>query len=119
MPDSDKPESPYIHDEVFEHTETSQLTDPLLANSSTKQPPAKDALIKERVWIVALCSLIASLSSLVGGMATSFASPALLELSNANLTIPTQQLKSSSILFSVFGVSDSDHLRALNHTKKL
>ena len=79
-------------------------TDPLL-DSNTNQPPAKGAWIKERVWIVALCSFIASLSSLVGGMAAAFTSPALLELSNTNLTIPTQQLQSSSILFSVFGVS--------------
>ena len=104
MSDSSKLESIY-HDEDFEDTETSPLTDPLL-DSSTKQPPAKDTWIKERVWIVALCSFVASLSSFVGGMAESFSSPALLELSNANLTIPTQQLESTSILFSVFGVSE-------------
>ena len=96
----------FNHDEVFEDSEASPQTIHLL-NSSTDQLPIKDTLIKERVWVVVQCTLIASLSSLVAGMATSFSSPALLELSNENLTIPTQQLQRTSILFSVFGVSDS------------
>ena len=104
MPDFDVTSDIY-HDEVIEDTETSPLTDRPLIDSS-KKPPAKDTMTRERVWIVAQCSLIASLSSMVGGMVPSFTSSALLELSNGNLTIPTQQLKSTSILFSMFGVSD-------------
>ncbi len=78
----------------------------------TQQPPvacphdsAKATQSKERVWVVFRCSFIASLASLLAGMAGGFTSPALLELSNENLTIPTQYFNSSSILPSVFGVS--------------
>ena len=106
MPDSDQP---VYYDEDSEDTEASPLTNPLL-DSIARQPPAKDKQVKERVWIVAMCSFIASLSSL-GGMAAPFTSPALLELSNANLTIPTQRIERTSILFSVFGVSLEDCLR--------
>ena len=67
--------------------------------------PAKATQSKERVWVVLRCSFIASLGSLLAGMAGAFNSPALLELSNENLTIPTQYFNRTSILASVFGVS--------------
>lgn len=60
---------------------------------------------KERVSIVAICSLIASLSLFSAGFAVAFTSPTLLELSNENLTIPSQFINASSFLPSVFGVS--------------
>ncbi len=67
--------------------------------------PAKATQSKERVWVVFRCSFIASMASILAGMAGAFTSQALLELSNENKTIPTQYFNSSSILPSVFGVS--------------
>lgn len=60
---------------------------------------------KERVWVVVVCCFVASLASLLSGMAAGITSPALQELSSENLTIPNQYFNSSSILPSVFGVS--------------
>ena len=60
---------------------------------------------KERISVVAMCSLIASLTLLSAGFAVAFTSPTLLELSNENLTIPSQFINASSILPSAFGVS--------------
>lgn len=60
---------------------------------------------KERIWVVARCSFIASLASMLAGMSSAFTSPALMELSNETLIPTSQLLNSSSILPSVFGVS--------------
>ncbi len=70
----------------------------------TQQPPvacphdsAKAIESKERVWVVFRCSFIASLASLLAGMAGAFTSQALLELSNENKT--TQHNTSTALLF--------------------
>ena len=86
-------------DDKFETTESDALT--LLTPPS---PPPESQARKEYVWVVARCSLIACLISLVAGMTVGFSSPALLELTNENLTTPAQQLQEGSTLSSLFGV---------------
>ena len=67
-------------------------------------PPPGFKAMKEYVWVVARCSLVACLISFVAGMTIGFSSPALLELTSENLTTPTQQLQEGSTLSSMFGV---------------
>lgn len=56
----------------------------------------------ERVWIVAMCSVIACLASVVNGMMLGFSSPALTQLQfNVSENI---QIKSTDIKYSLFGV---------------
>ena len=74
---------------------------------------------KEGLWVVFRCSFIASLASLLAGMMAGFTSPALLELSNENLTIPLQHLNISSILPSAFGVSDYSLQKVVTTLKHL
>ena len=56
----------------------------------------------ERVWKVAMCSLIACLASLVNGMMLGFSSPALTQL-QFNVTAE-DRIKPSDIKYSLFGV---------------
>lgn len=60
--------------------------------------------IKEGVWVVTRCTLIASLASVIAGMSGGITSPALLELSNENQTIVSQYFDEESLLPSLFGV---------------
>ncbi len=85
--------------EQDEDDETIPLQPPV---TCPQESPAKS---KERVWVVFRCSFSASLALLLAGIAGGFTSPALLELSNENRTIPTQYFDKASILPSVFGVS--------------
>lgn len=67
---------------------------------STQEPDGS------RVWVVARCTLIVCLASLVGGMNGGFTTSTLLELQNVNLTTPAQHFSSNgSTLPNLFGVS--------------
>ena len=57
----------------------------------------------ERIWVVAMCSLIACLASVVNGMMLGFSSPALSQL-QSNVT-PEYQISNTDIKYSLFGVS--------------
>ena len=59
----------------------------------------------ERVWWVAVCSLIACLASLVNGMMLGFSSPALTQL-QFNVT-ETEKINATDIRYSLFGVRSS------------
>ena len=83
----------------------------LLPPALTQDPPKK---VKERVWIVAMCSFIAFLASVVAGMSGGVTSLALLELSNENQTTELQYFNSSSILPGVtIEYVASPHLEAV------
>ena len=56
------------------------------------------------VLVVARCCIIACIASFLAGMSLGFSSPALLELTNENLTIPVQLFDDESVLPSIFGV---------------
>ena len=56
----------------------------------------------ERVWMVAMCSMIACLASLVNGMMLGFSSPALTQL-QFNVS-KEDQINSTDIKYSLFGV---------------
>ena len=56
------------------------------------------------VLVVARCCIIASIASFLAGMSLGFSSPALLELTNENLTIPVQLFDDETVLPSIFGV---------------
>ena len=58
-----------------------------------------------RVRVVAMCAFVASLGSVLIGMNFGFPSPALLELTNENLTTPAQHFDDEEPrLISAFGV---------------
>ena len=70
------------------------------------RPSAINTAIKfagsERVWVVAMCSLIACLASLVNGMMLGFSSPALTQL-QFNVS-EVDRIKDTDIRYSLFGV---------------
>ena len=59
---------------------------------------------KERLRVVARCSIIASLASFVSGINVGFSSPALLELTNENMTTSAQYIGDGDAVLSTFGV---------------
>ena len=83
------------------HLEDAQLEDSQVAVSDSSQHVSTK---REKVWVVARCSLIVALASLLAGMNLGFSSPALLDLRNENTTTPAQLL-TGSLLPSMFGVS--------------
>ena len=77
------------------------------ASEKMPRPSAINAVMSsagssERVWKVAMCSLIACLASLVNGMMLGFSSPALTQL-QFNVTLK-DQIDPSDIKYSLFGV---------------
>ena len=62
----------------------------------------KSAVSGERVWMVAMCSMIACLASLVNGMMLGFSSPALTQL-QFNIS-KEDRINSTDIRYSLFGV---------------
>ena len=77
------------------------------ASEKMPRPSAINTAIKsagsgERVWMVAMCSLIACLASLVNGMMLGFSSPALTQL---QFNVSTEdQIAPTDIRYSLFGV---------------
>ena len=76
------------------------------ASEKVPRPSAIRAAISshgsERIWVVAMCSLIACLASLVNGMMLGFSSPALTQL---QFNVSTEyQINSTDIKYSLFGV---------------
>lgn len=60
---------------------------------------------KERLQVVARCAIIASFASFISGINVGFSSPALLELTNENLTTPAQHIRDGDEVLNTFGVS--------------
>ena len=88
-----------------DNEETTPLTEPV--KSSHQDSFSKGTQLKDGMWVVARCALIASLASVMGGMSGGVTSSALLELSNENQTIATQYFDKESLLPSMFGVITS------------
>ena len=71
--------------------------------SSSSASTLRDLPTKDRVWMVAVCTLIACLASLLNGMMLGFSSPALTQL---QFNIPEEyQISDKDIKFSLFAVS--------------
>ena len=77
------------------------------ASEKVPRPSAIQTALKsqgsERVWVVAMCSLIACLASLVNGMMLGFSSPALTQL-QFNVTPESYRISTTDIRYSLFGV---------------
>ena len=76
------------------------------ASERVPRPSAIRAAISshksERIWVVAMCSLIACLASLANGMMLGFSSPALTQL---QFNVSTEYLiNATDIKYSLFGV---------------
>ena len=90
------------------HTETDdKLTEELEDGLSSPTPNGStESWGRGRIRVVAMCALVASLGSLLVGMNLGFSSPALLELTNENLTTPAQYFDDEEPkLISAFGVN--------------
>ena len=80
-----------------------------LGSSGSAVPPSvaqssRSASKKDRVWVVAMCVLIACLASLVNGLMLGFTSPTLDKLSNVT---GAQHITNGSTKASLFGVCSS------------
>ncbi len=55
----------------------------------------------ERIWVVAMCSIIACLAAMVNGMVLGYSSPTISELTNSDNSNQTIASSSHQILFGV------------------
>ena len=83
------------------------------ASEKLPRPSAINTALKsagkgERVWMVAICSLIACLASLVNGMMLGFSSPALTQL-QFNVSAE-DQINDTDVRYSLFGVRVDLHV---------
>ena len=89
-------------DSAHHDKSTEELEDDI---SSITPSGSTESWSRGRVKVVARCALVASLGSLLIGMNVGFPSPALLELTNENLTTPAQHFDDEEPkLISAFGV---------------
>ena len=90
------------------HSETDEkLIEELEDGLSSPTPNgSNESWGRGRIRVVAMCAFVASLGSVLLGMNLGFSSPALLELTNENLTTPAQYFDDKEPkLISAFGVS--------------
>ena len=73
------------------------------SSSSASFISDRDLLFKDRVWMVALCTLIVCLASLLNGMMLGFSSPVLTQL-QFNVS-EEHRISDKDIKFSLFAVS--------------
>ena len=97
------------------HNETDdKFPEELKDDLSSATPTSTESWGRGRIRVVAMCALVASLGSLLVGMNLGFSSPALLELTNENLTTPAQYFDDEeSKLISAFGVRHLNNIPQL------
>ena len=97
------------HSPSYGINDSADLQGSSIETSGKKAPSVIQAITSpgssgERVWVVAMCSLIACLASLINGMVIGYSSPTL-SILTAPSQPPSERFKDGDIYSSLFGVS--------------